>query len=80
MLGICAGIRSHNPLLTIPWFSEMDDEDHFAGRCILVEGFATPAAYVEASCCDTSLATAAPYTSNVEEQMQPSSTQPSGWL
>lgn len=58
----------------------MDDEDHCAGSCILVEGFATPATYVEASCCDTSLATAAPYTSNVGEEMQPSSTQPSGWL
>jgi hypothetical protein len=80
MVGICAGIRSHKPLSTIPWFSKMKDEDHCAGRCILVEGFATPAAYVEASCCDTSLATAAPYTSNVGEQMQPSSAQPSGWL
>ena len=58
----------------------LDDEDHCAGRCILVESFATPATYVETSCCDTSLATAAPYTSNVGEQMQPSSTQPSGWL
>jgi hypothetical protein len=42
MLEICAGIRSNNPLLTITWFSEMEDEDHCAGRCIPVKGFAIP--------------------------------------
>jgi hypothetical protein len=80
MLGICAGIRSHNPLLTIPWFSEMDDERSLCGKVHTCRRFCDPAAYVETSCCDTSLATAAPYTSIVEEQMQPSSTRPNGWL
>jgi hypothetical protein len=52
-LEISAGIRSHRHSGQLLGPRQMDNADHCAEACMVTTGFATPSAYVEASCRTT---------------------------